>query len=341
MQPSQPRSQLPTEHATEQLLPLRPPPGPLRAPLGSSSTEEDMYRYVRMYVYTCIYICIYMYTKLAVLSGPLDSDALLVFTKKPQAELQEAVDQRLWEELYASAAGNHRDRLEAVSRPHAGAWLSAFPCKALGLWIPQAEFVMGLQLWLGLAKPEDVRALRQSGAGMYGRHHAIRDIVYEAARSAALRPRREVAIDNSGCRPADVFLPSFSQGRPLCVDVTISHPSQTTTTTHARGGVSASEQAALDKFVEKDRRYRGQCSRRGVDFLPVPVCEFGGLLESSTDFLGTLAERLAEHTGLHRSVACSQLWQRLSVRLWIGNAKMVLQSRAPATGHWLHVSQRL
>ena len=280
-------------------------------------------------------------SKLTVLGGPLDSDALLVFTKQPQAELQKAVDEKLWQELYATAAANDRDRLDAVSRPRAGAWLSAFPCRALGLWMPQAQFVISLQLWLGTAEPQDTRALRQSGAGMYGRHHAIRDVIFEAGRAAALRPRREVAVDNSGRRPADVFLPSFSQGRPLCIDVTISHPSQTTTTLQARGGVSASEQAALDKFVQKTRRYGEQCSSSGVDFLPVPVCAFGGMLESSTDFFDCLAARLAEHTGLNRSVAGSQLWQRLSVRLWTGNAKMVLQNRAPATGHWLSVSHRL
>ena len=239
------------------------------------------------------------------------------------------------------AAANDRDRLEAESRPHAGAWLSAFPSKALGLWMPQDQFVVNLQLWLGLANVSDARALRQSGAGMYGRHNAIRDVVYEASRAAAMRPWREVAVDSSGRRPADVFLPGFSQGRPLCIDVTISHPSQSSLTLQARRGVSASEQAAVDKFVQKDRQYKELCASRGADFLPIPVCAFGGLLESSQDFLATLADRLAEHTGLNRSVAGSQLWQRISVKLWAGNAKMVLQQRAPTTGHWLSVSQRL
>ena len=280
-------------------------------------------------------------SKLAVLAGPLSQDSLQVFTSKPQAELQEALDERLWKDLFAASAAVDRDRLEAVKRPHAGAWLSAFPCKALGLWIPREQFVVDLQLWLGTAKSSDVRALRQAGAGMHGRHHAIRDVIYEAARASALGPRKEASVDNSGRRPADVFLTSFSQGRPLCVDVTISHPSQSTLSLQARGGASASEQAALDKFVQKERLYKELCAGRGADFLPVPVCAFGGLLGSSEDFLSTLSARLAEHTGLNRSVASSQLWQRISVCLWAGNAKMVLQQRAPATGHWQHVAHRL
>ena len=251
------------------------------------------------------------------------------------------MDHKLWQELFDSAVANDRDRLEAVRRPHAGPWSSAFPCKALGLWIPRERFVVGLQLWLGTAKASDVRALRQAGVGMHGRHHAIRDVTYEAARAGALSPRKEASVDSSGRRPTDVFLPSFAQGRPLCVDVTITHPSQSILTLQARDGVSASEQAALDKFVLKERHYKELCSNRGADFLPVPVCAFGGLLGSSEDFLRTIATRLAEHAGFKSSVASSQLWQRISVSLWAGNAKMVLQQRAPATGDWPGVAQHL
>ena len=280
-------------------------------------------------------------SKLAVLAGALDQDSLLVFSKKPQAELQEAADKSLWQDLFGGSAANDRDRLEAITRLHAGAWLSAFPRKALGLWIPGDQFVVGLQLWLGTAKASDVRALRVAGAGMHGRHHAIRDVIYEAAKSAALRPWNEASVDSSGRRPADIFLPSFSHGRPLCVDVTISHPSQSTLSLQAREGVSASEQAAVDKFVQKEREYKELCASSGAEFLPLPVCAFGGLLGSSEDLLGTLAARLSEHTGLNRSVTSSQLWQRISVRLWAGNAKMVLQKRGPATGHWFNVAQRM
>ena len=87
-----------------------------------------------------------------------------------------------------------------------------------------------------------------------------------------MRPWREVSVDASGRRPADVYFPDYSYGRPLSVDVTISHPSQTTTTQNARGEVTASEQAAVDKFVLKDNLYTDLCATNGVDFLPVPIC---------------------------------------------------------------------
>ena len=137
----------------------------------------------------------------------------------------------------------------------------------------------------------------------------------------------------------DVYLPDYSQGRPLSVDVTISHPSQTTTTQHARGEVSASEQAAIDKFLLKENLYSNLCAVNGVDFLAVPICAYGGCLASSDELFGTLAGRVAERTGLPKSVASTQLLQRLSVVLWRGNAKMVLHKQPATTGHWTVLAQ--
>ena len=94
-------------------------------------------------------------------------------------------------------AGNDRDRLEAVSRPRAGSWLTAFPNRALGLWMPTGEFRGALQIWLGLVHKTDQRALRRAGSGMCGRHQSIRDVIFEAARAADMRPWREAAVDAS------------------------------------------------------------------------------------------------------------------------------------------------
>ena len=91
-----------------------------------------------------------------------------------------------------------RDRLGAVCRAHAGAWLAAFPCRALGLCMRPDEFTVSAKMWLGLVPEQDTKALRRTGVNMYGRHHAIRDCLYEAARAANLNPWKEVGVDNSG-----------------------------------------------------------------------------------------------------------------------------------------------
>ena len=321
-----------------------------------------VYEYMCLYVYcACTYRCIYSYVnyihvymctciiyvdkahyqaKIDVLEGHVDKAALTIFTSRPQAELQEVSDRQRLAALKNHASVNSRDRIEAVRRPRAGAWLTVFPRKALGLWMPQREFVTAMQLWLGLANRNDEAALRKVGAGMHGRHHAIRDILFEAGKVADMRPWKEVAVDAGGCRPADIYFPDYSYGRPLSVDVTISHPSQSHTTQRARGEVSASEQAALDKYVAKQRLYSGLCEANGVDFLPLPICAYGGCLGMTDELLNTIAGRIDEKLGLQKCVTLTQLSQRLSVALWRGNARMMLP-RVPSAGagHWTCLAQ--
>ncbi len=113
--------------------------------------------------------------KLQMLSVPINANCISAFTGRPQAELMQISDHKVGRSLYVEAAANDKDRLDALRRPHAGAWLAAFPCKALGLWIPSLQFKVSVRLCLGLASQQDAKALRKTGKEMYGCHHAIRD----------------------------------------------------------------------------------------------------------------------------------------------------------------------
>ena len=230
--------------------------------------------------------------------------------------------------MISAATAISRDRLEAVCRPHAGAWLAAFPSKNLGLWLQSSEFVAASRLWRGLCSRFERQALLKTGAGMYGRHHSLRDVLFMAASSASLRSLKEVMVDTSGRRPADVYIPDWSQGGPLAIDVTVSNPSQITTALAARDGLSASELAALAKIDQKESLYASQCAAQGVTFMAVPVCCYGGWLTSNADFVRELASRAAAANGYDRSLQCARLWQRLSLTLWRGNARQLLRMTA-------------
>ena len=41
-------------------------------------------------------------------------------------------------------------RLKAVSRPHAAAWLTAPPNRAMGTWMEDIEFIISTKRWLGV-----------------------------------------------------------------------------------------------------------------------------------------------------------------------------------------------
>ena len=253
---------------------------------------------------------------------------------RPQSFLQFAVDRSKWRQLEsAGAQQGSASRLDAIQRKHAGAVWGLFPCQALGTKLASMEFRIVAKMWLGVAVYSDgsdgTRALLESSAGRITRHDAIRDVLFEACRAATLRPRRERTVDATGHRPGDIFLPNWSQGQPLAADVTVSHPSQATARSSAEGEeTSASRRAALKAAEDKVTKHGARCVAAGVQFLPLAVCTYGGWLPEGEKFVGSIAGRIADHTGQSLGVVTSQLWQRLSVALWRTNAQIILH-RAP------------
>ena len=60
------------------------------------------------------------------------------------------------------------------------------------------------------------------------RHNQLRDALFQTAVQASLSPAREerALIPGGEVRPADVFLPSWSNGRDTALDVTVVSPLQ-------------------------------------------------------------------------------------------------------------------
>ena len=248
------------------------------------------------------------------------------FPRHLQSKYQDVVDTRASEELRTMAVANSKDRLDATRRKHAGAWASAFPSKALGLWMPSREFALSARCWLGMLSQQEAKALLRPGLGMHGRHHGIQECLISLCRSAGVAARKEVLIDSSNSRPADVFLPHWSRGVSYAVDVTVSHPSQGITT--MRDGEmptdSASVSAAKAKVAQKTAKYKTQCDAQGVAFVAAAVCCFGGWLPDMEKMINELADRSALRSGFAASVIKAQFWQRLGVALWRGNASQLL-----------------
>ena len=161
---------------------------------------------------------------------------------------------------------------------------------------------------------------------MQGRHHAVQECLLSLCRAAGVLARKEVLIDDSNCRPADVYLPHWQRGVFYAVDVTVSHPSQAPPS-NGDGGLpvaSASVRAATAKEGLKLNKYKAQCEAQGVGFKAAVVCCFGGWLPHGEGVVNELAERCAVRTSRHNSVIKSQFWQRLSLSLWKGNASQLL-----------------
>ena len=262
--------------------------------------------------------------------GPLTPVAIEDAPAKAQAALSEPVDAKHFDLLRQSATGNDRDRLDACKRSHAAAWISCFPNKSLGLHLAPPEFQVSCRYWLGITTRAENRGVLRLGFAMYGRHHAVQECLLSLCKSSSVPARREVLIDTSGQRPADVYLPNFHRGLPVAIDVTVSHPSQSRAIPGDDVTVSqsASVGAALAKVDAKVRKYQAQCDARGVRFQAIAICSFGGWLQEGEELVKELASRAAARGGGDPGTILAQYWQRLSLALWRGNARQVLHCLA-------------
>ena len=267
-----------------------------------------------------------------------------------QRHLSHAIDEASFNLLLESAPDT-RSRALALSSslPHAGDWLNVVPSQTLGLSLQNQEFRLCLDYWLGLkmsnagticrlcSRQADSFGDHQVGCGGNGdrihRHDSIRDGFFSAAQSAALAPRKEVPslIPASNSRPADIFLPNWSRGRPAAIDVTVISTMQPLTL----AGAAASPGYALQ--VAEDRKMAAHfeaCRAVGVDFVPVAVESLGGWSEEAIANIKKIGRLLGQRTGSPPGDSIRHLFQRLSISLWRGNAIM-WGSRLPIHSAWV------
>ena len=214
-----------------------------------------------------------------------------------QQPLSAAIDEALHQHLL-STAPSIRARALALSSalPHAGNWLNGIPSSTLGLHLQDQEFRCCLRYWLGVplhsspySCPEchntaDPFGDHHVGCGGNGdritRHNAIRDVIFSAAQSAALAPSKEMPnlIPDSLSRPADVFLPTWSRGRPAALDVHVISPLQQQT----MGEAASTPGHALQVGVQRKlASHLSACRSVGVEFIPFVMETLGYLAEDS------------------------------------------------------------
>ena len=166
--------------------------------------------------------------------GSLTSDTNI--DSVSQRSLQKQVDTRKFDSLKQSSTIRDQARLNAVSEPHAGAWLTAIPSPNLGLAMSRHEFTVALRLRLGIPLfPSHSNAVRCPSGQLidkFGdhllrcrknslrskRHDALRDAIYNALLiddKGTLLEQRFSSQNNN--RPGDVYHSNFLFGRPACL----------------------------------------------------------------------------------------------------------------------------
>ena len=140
-----------------------------------------------------------------------------------QHSLQSQVDKWDFDLLKESCSIRDKARLNTISEPRAGAWLTAIPNPNLGLAMSRHEFTTAVHLWLGLplfsSPPNAVRCICGQVLDKFGdhllgcrkislrsrRHDALRDVIFQALLVHDKGTRREQRSSSENySRPGDV-----------------------------------------------------------------------------------------------------------------------------------------
>ena len=160
------------------------------------------------------------------------------------------------------------------------------------------------------------------------RHDQLRDVLFEAAASAALGPVREERhlLPGSAARPGDVLIRRWSDGKDAAIDVTVTGP---LARTYVAAAAEEAGSALTRAFNRKVQGAAAACHQQGVVLLPIALETLGGFHKVAVEQVKRIGSAVARHQGSDERVATRQLFQRLSLTLMRGNAALIL-SRRPA-----------
>lgn len=125
-------------------------------------------------------------------------------------------------------------------------------------------------------------------------------------------------VPNSQSRPADILLPTWHHGRPAALDVHVISPLQSSIVHEA----ASTPGHALEVGVRRKlAAHLSACRATGVDFLPIVAETLGGLCHDTIHLVRSIGMSIAQRSSCQDvSSSINQLFHRLAIALWRGNA---------------------
>jgi hypothetical protein len=160
----------------------------------------------------------------------------------------------------------------------------------------------------------------KNGGDIIKRHNKLRNFIFNIAQQCGANPvleKKNILGDcDSGKRPADVLLPSWSHGKDFAIDVAITDPIN---------GTFKLDMEACNKYADKYKhdKYDNGFINTQIEFIPVVFSTFGSLNEEGHSFLKDLFRRNCDSLDKMRCTYITLLWQKLSISLQTENCKMM------------------
>ena len=156
-------------------------------------------------------------------------------------------------------------------------------------------------------------------------HDALVDIVCHAlsqSHPGVLKEQR-ISCDNRS-HPGDIYHPDFQYGHPAYFDLSVCSTTQPSYISSS----SCPGVAAAAGELAKDHRHQDVVEEVGCDFIPLVVETFGVWSPFAVCMLQTIADCTTARSGASIKLARQNLFQQLSVCVWLNNTRMILRYRA-------------
>ena len=167
---------------------------------------------------------------------------------------------------------------------------------------------------------------KKGDAGPIARHNAIRNIIFNYCQKAIFNPRLEIPImSGSKQTPADIYLPNGANGKPVAIDVTISHPQAKKVVKNAADETGyANKMAAIGK-VDK---HQAVCQKEGIKFVPFAIEIFGTISQLGTDLIEQIATAISNRISSKKSNVLNELLRKIQFSL-VRSINAAISSRSP------------
>ena len=121
------------------------------------------------------------------------------------------------------------------------------------------------------------------------RHNAIRDVLFNAAQSAALAPTKEAPniVPGSSACPADILLPYWCRGRPAALDFSVVSLLQRLTLADAASTQGHALRVGVRRKLTSNRA-------AGVDFSPIVVETLGSWCPDAVATIRSIGRALGQ-----------------------------------------------
>ncbi len=153
------------------------------------------------------------------------------------------------------------------------------------------------------------------------RHNAIRDCLFDLGLKAGMTVRKEpqrLLCDGTGDKPAEVLFASFSQGRDLCVDVTVVNP-----LIDIYEKMKHEDNYLAEAVKQKNNRYAERYNAAGLNFMACAFETTGAICKEVTPLIDRIARNTAELSDITFKAAKERIYQRLSFVLQKWNAHSI------------------